>query len=223
MKKAMVVILVLAVGVGGAMLFGKSPLQITTRPQPGGTPRAKAKETASGWRNADAPTQGVPLRPRREEGNGVDPGQTKPQRPTVLQPGARPPLPQLSDFDPGQRAAKRPPGAVRSAAENPLAAENPTATGNRKRSRPIPEQQVRYHTIVNGDTLERLARRYLGSSKWANALLQSNRNVIRDPTRLPLGLKIRIPPLAELKSDQAAASGGSKGQQEAAKNLVPLP
>ena len=71
------------------------------------------------------------------------------------------------------------------------------------------------HTIVNGDTLERIARRYLGDASFAEALYQSNRDRIADPNRLPLGKKILIPAREQLPTRLSPANSPDK-------DLVPL-
>ena len=50
------------------------------------------------------------------------------------------------------------------------------------------------HTIVDGDTLPALAERYLGSSARANEIYEANRDVLRDPALLPIGMELKLPP-----------------------------
>lgn len=50
------------------------------------------------------------------------------------------------------------------------------------------------HVIHNGDTLERLARRYLGDESRALEIFQLNRDVLNNPHILPIGVELRIPP-----------------------------
>jgi nucleoid-associated protein YgaU len=52
----------------------------------------------------------------------------------------------------------------------------------------------RTHTVVDGDRLEALAERYLGSSARADEIYQLNRNVIDNPRLLPIGIELRLPP-----------------------------
>jgi nucleoid-associated protein YgaU len=56
-------------------------------------------------------------------------------------------------------------------------------------SRPI----VRRHRITDGDTLERLAERYLGNTGRGAEIFAINRDLLTAPDLLPLGKIIRIP------------------------------
>ena len=49
------------------------------------------------------------------------------------------------------------------------------------------------HTIVDGDTLAALAKRYLGSADRAGEIFTYNRDVLSDPDMLPIGAELRIP------------------------------
>jgi nucleoid-associated protein YgaU len=52
----------------------------------------------------------------------------------------------------------------------------------------------RFHRVRDGDTLEKLAERYLGDrSRW-HEIYQCNSRVIERPDLLPLGTRLRIPP-----------------------------
>ncbi len=58
-------------------------------------------------------------------------------------------------------------------------------------ARPADEPQT--HKIVNGDTLQDLAARYLGSALRAGEIFQANRDVLTDPELLPIGVELKIP------------------------------
>jgi nucleoid-associated protein YgaU len=58
-------------------------------------------------------------------------------------------------------------------------------------ARPADGPQV--HKIVDGDTLEALAARYLGSAARAMEIFQVNRDVLADPELLPIGVELKIP------------------------------
>jgi nucleoid-associated protein YgaU len=57
-----------------------------------------------------------------------------------------------------------------------------------------PSDGQRTHTVVDGDTLASLAKRYLGSAERAKEILAANRDVLSDPRLLPIGSELKIPP-----------------------------
>lgn len=60
--------------------------------------------------------------------------------------------------------------------------------------RPVRKPETTYvvHRIVDGDTLSRLAQRYLGSSKRFLEIYEANRDRLQSPDLLPIGLELRI-------------------------------
>ncbi len=59
---------------------------------------------------------------------------------------------------------------------------------------------VRSHTVVAGDTLANLSRRYYGNTSYWPQLRQANRDLLGDKTDLKLGMKLRVPPVSQLQS-----------------------
>jgi nucleoid-associated protein YgaU len=59
----------------------------------------------------------------------------------------------------------------------------------------------RIHVVHNGDTLERLAERYLADSARALELFDLNRDLLENPHLLPIGAELRIPANASETSD----------------------
>lgn len=59
---------------------------------------------------------------------------------------------------------------------------------------PDPEPAVEYYTIVSGDTLSKIAKRYYGDAMDYPKLFEANREVIQDPDLIYPGQKIRVPP-----------------------------
>jgi hypothetical protein len=57
------------------------------------------------------------------------------------------------------------------------------------------DQAARTHRVVDGDTLESLAERYLGASARAEEIQAVNRDLLPDPKLLPIGVELRIPPM----------------------------
>jgi len=60
-------------------------------------------------------------------------------------------------------------------------------------NRPRPVARELMHTIVDGDTLEQLAERYLGSADRHLEIFEANRDVLTSPSILPIGAYLRIP------------------------------
>jgi nucleoid-associated protein YgaU len=52
---------------------------------------------------------------------------------------------------------------------------------------PSDEATVIRHEIVDGDTLEKLAEKYLGDRQRASEVFRANQEVLDDPDVLPLG------------------------------------
>jgi nucleoid-associated protein YgaU len=59
----------------------------------------------------------------------------------------------------------------------------------------------RIHVVHNGDTLERLADRYLGDGGRALELFDLNRDLLENPHLLPIGAQLRIPGAAAADAD----------------------
>jgi hypothetical protein len=53
--------------------------------------------------------------------------------------------------------------------------------------------QNRTHTIVDGDTLAKLAGRYLDDPRRSDEIFVLNRGVLSDPELLPIGAELTIP------------------------------
>jgi len=78
-----------------------------------------------------------------------------------------------------------------------------------------PGTAAQTHRVADGDTLEALARRYLGSADRAMEIYQANREVLTRPDILPIGAALKIP-----------ASGspmGSSSEPIGPESLVPIP
>ena len=61
----------------------------------------------------------------------------------------------------------------------------------------------RVHEVRQGDTLSGLAFQYLGSSARYHEIFQANRDLLKSPNDLRIGMKLRIPP-----RDAARTAGG---------------
>jgi chromosome segregation ATPase len=94
----------------------------------------------------------------------------------------------------GLSAPRRPGAAVAPAAANAplLRPTTPTVSPGATASAPTPEQP-RTHTVMAGDTLTKIAKRYYGDTeRWAE-ILEANRAAIGDPRAISVGTRLRIP------------------------------
>jgi nucleoid-associated protein YgaU len=58
---------------------------------------------------------------------------------------------------------------------------------------PAVEGKIEYYTIVSGDTLSGLAKKFYGKAGEYPRIFEANREVIKDPDLIYVGQKIRIP------------------------------
>jgi len=58
---------------------------------------------------------------------------------------------------------------------------------------PQATEKVEYYTIQSGDTLSKLAKQYYGKARLYPRIFEANREVIKDPDKIYVGQKIRIP------------------------------
>ena len=70
---------------------------------------------------------------------------------------------------------------------------------------PAATRSERTHKIVDGDTLQEIARKYLGSASLAGEIFQANRAKLADPALLPIGVELTIPSAVQ----RAAPTPGS--------------
>ena len=58
---------------------------------------------------------------------------------------------------------------------------------------PPQKEKVEYYVIVKGDTLSGIAKKYYGKAMDYPRIFEANREVIKDPDKIFVGQKIRIP------------------------------
>ncbi|WP_419176971.1 peptidoglycan-binding protein LysM [Desulfosediminicola sp.] len=58
---------------------------------------------------------------------------------------------------------------------------------------PVPAVKVEYYEIVSGDTLSGIAKKHYGDASKYMQIFEANREVIKDPDKIYVGQKIRIP------------------------------
>ena len=57
-----------------------------------------------------------------------------------------------------------------------------------------PESQM--HTVVSGDTLSKIAKKYYGDAGKYPVIFEANKPMLKDPDKIYPGQVLRIPPLA---------------------------
>jgi hypothetical protein len=93
-------------------------------------------------------------------------------------------------------------------------------------SAPSDEEGPRRHIVVDGDSLARLAGRYLDDPRRADEIFEANRGVLTDPELLPIGVELVIPSEAatafELDSPQSLLPKAVAIHAPATAGLVPV-
>lgn len=97
----------------------------------------------------------------------------------------RPTLRLAPEFDPPSQTES----AV-STPSNPQHTERDTAI---EQTLPPMELSPRWHRVVYGDNLEKLAEDYLGSRNHYLLIYEANRDVLASPNVLPIGAELQIP------------------------------
>jgi hypothetical protein len=88
------------------------------------------------------------------------------------------------------------------------------------------ESGPRKHIVVDGDSLEKLATRYLDDPQRGNEIFDANRELLASPDLLPIGAELVIPNRTStaapdlLKSQSSTANGATI--RAASHNLVPV-
>ena len=94
------------------------------------------------------------------------------------------------------------PAMVVAATPPPLPSENPPEPEVRRAIPVTPAAEAaapaaaspRSHTVVSGDTLARIARKYYGNSGTWPKILEANKATLADPTKLKPGMVLVLPP-----------------------------
>ena len=58
---------------------------------------------------------------------------------------------------------------------------------------PVAEPKVEFYEIQSGDTLSKIAKQYYGDAMQYPKIFEANREVIKDPDKIFVGQRIRIP------------------------------
>ena len=58
---------------------------------------------------------------------------------------------------------------------------------------PAPKKPIRIHIVSNGETLSSIAIDYYGSIRYIQKIIDANRNVLRNPDQIRVGMRLVIP------------------------------
>jgi len=89
-----------------------------------------------------------------------------------------------------------------------------------------PAESLRTHIVIDGDTLIRLAERYLDDPTRSPEIYRLNRDVLTSPELLPIGVELRIPDRArpgEALASLAPAANADGANANRAEMMVPVP
>lgn len=78
-------------------------------------------------------------------------------------------------------------------AKKAAAPEVVAAMGGGDKAKTGAEPKTEEYTIVSGDTLGKLAKKYYGDAMQYPKIFEANRDTIKDPNKIFVGQKIRIP------------------------------
>jgi nucleoid-associated protein YgaU len=144
------------------------------------------------------------------------------RRTEPLLPGNFSPVQTCNDQDHNPSAAQSPPAPLHTVrAVSSFVAAAPTVhesnaaaplkmvdSSRLPRAAAVEEPSERIHVVHQGDSLDRLAKRYLGDEGRALEIFEINRKVLENPHILPLGVELQIP----AEEHSATASAASDGR-----------
>lgn len=84
--------------------------------------------------------------------------------------------------------------------------DNPTARRNGIDATTATSAKGRTHTVVDGETLSSIAGKYLGSQARYQEVFQANRDQLKSPNDLKIGMKLNIPDRTETRSTSGPRS-----------------
>lgn len=61
---------------------------------------------------------------------------------------------------------------------------------------------VKYYTVQEGDSFQKISRKYYGSSKYYKLIVEANKDTLKGSTILKIGNKIIIPPLKDVSTSK---------------------
>jgi nucleoid-associated protein YgaU len=126
-----------------------------------------------------------------------------------------------------EQVAASPPTIVASYREAADSTASITPIGPPPWPRPTDGDLPRTHVVVDGDSLARLAGRYLDDPRRSDEIFEANRGLLSDPDLLPIGVELVIPSRAAassaaLESPQSFRPRAVAAHAAAAGGLVPV-
>ena len=132
----------------------------------------------------------------------------------------------VGDSQPTFQRNLSPVGALLPPIEGIVGEEDPLDTANDLNSpdvRPFkPAADASRHVVVDGDTLTKLAVRYLGRAEAFQEIFELNRDLLASPDLLPIGAVLRIPPRHGAGAAGTPLAGGGLHLESPLK-MVPVP
>ncbi len=61
----------------------------------------------------------------------------------------------------------------------------------------VGKREIQYYTVQENDTLQKVSYKFYGTTREWNFLYEANKDVLKSPDKLYLGVEIKIPPLAK--------------------------
>ena len=96
------------------------------------------------------------------------------------------------DLNPNFSQPLMPPRPISMNASKPVKPERLPETGSSS-DEVDNSPQIRVRVVVDGDSLRSLAKRYLGSSDRYLEIYEANRDVLKSPELLEIGMRLKIP------------------------------
>ena len=168
-----------------ALTLRRDEIVLFASPQPEISPATNLEAIATDSRNQQVPEQ---------------PDQAQPARRTFELTNLAPPPPLPITFQPAAASEPSPPGNWRPISREPPPRPRPATASAR--------QQPRTYRLRDGDTLENVAERFLGSTSRAAEIFEANRASLARPDLLPVGTAIVIP--AKSAADELQPIGGAR-------------
>ena len=211
-KKLLIVGLVLTVGIGLAWPFRKTQTDRALDPAAESVPVSGLSQTAATQRPDQPLSMGSPaphvVAKMTSMAEGSEPANNPPaaasfdlaNHPALTglpnAETASPASPTLTPNRMEQRGTARHPEPVQEPTSDTRPAASTTQQDHEFDARKLRPAEIR-HIVENSDTLEKLAKRYLGDESRALEIFDLNRDVLDNPHLLPINAQLRIPKNAQ--------------------------